>query len=186
MSKKTTEAIINSGNDYLIGVKKNQPALYAAIEQVMADKNKHSSTYTTLEINKGRTELRHIMVSDMLDGISSQWSGLQQITGVHRIVKHKGKTREEMAYFISSQSANAFLYAEGIRSHWAIENSLHYVKDITWKEDESKIVTGNAPQNISTIKNIGINLFRTHDYTNMAQATRLLANDIGSLLFMIT
>ncbi|MFT4062412.1 MAG: hypothetical protein QM642_08660, partial [Edaphocola sp.] len=61
----------------------------------------------------------------------------------------------------------------------------HPACSITWKEGESRIVMGNAPKNISTMKNIGINLFRTHDHTSMAQATRLLANDIDALIFMI-
>lgn len=77
------------------------------------------------------------------------------------------------------------MYEEGVRSHWSIENSLHWVKDVTLKEDASKIRIGNAPQNISTIKNIGINIFRENNYTNMAQAMRLVANDIKALYNLI-
>lgn len=185
MPKKTTEAIINSNNDYVIGVKKNQPTLYEQIENIVTDKNKISSCYVEMEINKGRTELRCTSVSDCVEGISSQWVGLKQVISVHRIVKTKEKMREEFAYFISSKQSNAFLYAEGIRLHWAIENSLHYVKDVTLKEDVSKIRTGNAPQNISTIKNISINILRNNHYTNMAQAMRLVANDIPLIKSMI-
>jgi predicted transposase YbfD/YdcC len=172
-------------NDYFIGIKKNQPNLYEQIEKIITDKTKQSSAFITLELNRGRSELRNTMVSNCIDGISKDWKGLQQIIGVHRIVIEKGKRREEMAYFISSRNDNAFLYEEGIRSHWEIENSLHWVKDVTFKEDESKIKMGNAPQNISTIKNIGINILRTNNYTNMAQAIRLVANDINLLYYMI-
>ena len=186
MPKKTTEVIINSGNDYLIGVKKNQPTLYNQIEATISDKNNQSSTYTTLEQNKGRTELRHIMVSNITDAISEDWKGLQQIIGVHRIVNDKGKTSEEMAYFISSKDKNAFFYTEGVRSHWSIENSLHWVKDVTLKEDDSKIRKGNAPQNISTIKNIGLNIYRKNEYKNIAQAIRLVSNDIITLYKIVT
>lgn len=177
--------IIDSNNDYLIGVKKNQPTLYHQIETIIADKTNQNSSYTTLEISKGRTELRHTMVSNKTDIISKDWKGLQQIIGVHRIVKEKTKTREETAYFISSKNENAFLYEEGIRSHWEIENSLHWVKDVTLKEDASKIKMGNAPQNISTIKNISMNILRTNEYDNMAQAMRLVANDIPLIKSMI-
>jgi len=177
--------IIDSKNDYLIGVKKNQPTLYDQIESIIADKNHQTSSYTTLEQNKGRIELRHTMVSNSIESISKDWKGLQQIVGVHRIVKDKKKVSEEIAYFISSRNENAFLYEEGVRSHWAIENSLHWVKDVTLKEDASKIKIGNAPQNISTIKNIGINIFRENDYTNIAQAMRLVANDIETLYNLI-
>lgn len=177
--------IIDSNNDYLIGVKKNQPTLYHQIESIIADKKKQTSSFTTLEKNKGRIELRHTIVSNSIEAISKDWKGLQQIVGVHRIVKDKGKTSEEIAYFISSRNENAFLYEEGVRSHWSIENSLHWVKDVTLKEDASKIRIGNAPQNISTIKNIGINIFRENNYTNMAQAMRLVANDIKALYNLI-
>lgn len=169
----------------MIGVKKNQPALYNKIETIMADKNKRSSWYAEIQINKGRTELRSITVSDKLEGISNQWIGLNQLISIHRIVNTKGNKTEETAYFISSKQSNAFVYNEGIRLHWAIENSLHYVKDVTLKEDASKIRTGNAPQNISTIKNISINILRKNQYNNMAQAMRLVANDIPLIKSMI-
>ena len=112
--------------------------------------------------------------------------GLKQLVIVHRIVKEKGKSRQEYAYFISSRQSNAFLYSEGIRLHWEIENSLHYVKDVTFEEDASKIQTDNAPQNISTIKNIAINILRRNDYKNMAQAMRLIAHDISKIKNMIS
>ena len=76
-------------------------------------------------MNKGRSELRNTMVSNCIEQINGDWKGLQQIIGVHRMVKDKGKNREEIAYFISSRNENAFLYTEGVRSHWEIENSLH-------------------------------------------------------------
>ena len=151
----------------------------------MADKNKRSSWFTEIEINKGRTELRSVSVSENLEGISDQWIGLNQLISIQRIIKTKGKKTEETAYFISSKQSNAFAYNEGIRLHWAIENSLHYVKDVTLKEDASKIKTGNAPQNISTIKNISMNILRTNEYDNMAQAMRLVANNIPLIKSMI-
>jgi predicted transposase YbfD/YdcC len=185
LPKKTTAIILESGNDYVIGVKKNQPLLYAAIETIMADSNKSNSWYTEMEINKGRTELRTITVSNNLEGISNKWIGVKQIISIQRIIKRQGKKTEEIAYFISSKNANAFMYKEGIRLHWEIENSLHYVKDVTLKEDASKIVTGNAPQNLSTLKNISINIMRNNKYSNMAQGMRLVANDITLLKSMI-
>ena len=132
----------------MIGVKKNQPALYQQIKEVITDKNSQSSSYTTLEKNRGRIELRNITVSNNITAISKDWKGLQQVIGVYRKMIKDGKQSEETAYFISSRNENAFLYEEGIRSHWQIENSLHWLKDVTFKEDESKIRTGNAPQNI--------------------------------------
>jgi hypothetical protein len=67
-----------------------------------------------------------------------------------------------------------------------IENTLHYVKDVTMKEDASKTRTGNAPQNISLIKNLALNLLRQSGYTNIAQAIRLIANDIPKIWGMVS
>lgn len=163
----------------------NQPLLYKQVEATMADGYKWSSWYSKIEKNRGRTELRTVTVSNDLEGISNKWIGITQIISVERIVNRKGKKTREKAYFISSKISNAFKYQEGIRLHWEIENSLHYVKDVTLKEDASKIVTGYAPQNLSTIKNISINIMRKNKYKNMAQAIRLVANNISLLKSMI-
>lgn len=72
-----------------------------------------------------------------------------------------------------------------MRGHWAIENSLHWLKDVTFKEDESKIMKGSAPEVISTIKNIAINLFRVNGYKSIVGAIRMVANDIAKLCKMI-
>jgi predicted transposase YbfD/YdcC len=186
LSKKTTEVIIASNNHYLIGVKKNQPTLYAQIEAVFADPRRHCGSYGCHERNKGRYEIRRIVFSYDIEGISEEWTGLRHIVAVYRRVREKGKTSEETAYFISSRAdGNASLYAYGTRTHWAIENGLHYVKDVTLKEDSSKIKTGNAPQNISTLKNMGLNIFRSNNYTNIASAIRLVSNNINKLCELI-
>ena len=106
---------------------------------------------------------------------------------VQRKVIAKTKRTTENAYFISSlpPAADAKIFYEGIRNHWQIENSLHYVKDVTFKEDRSRIRTGNSPQNKSLIIDIVINIFRKNNYTNMAQAIRLVGNDIKLMWKMI-
>ena len=185
MPKKTTGAIIVSNNDYLIGVKRNQPRLYNQIVSTLADRNNQSSSYTTLEQSKNRIELRHTIVSNRIDGISKDWIGLQQMVGVYRRVICKGKITEETAYFISSKNSNALLYEQGVRSHWAIENSLHWVKDVTLREDGSRIRKGSAPQNISAIKSMSLNLFRGNDFKNIAEAMRLVSNNIDMMYDLI-
>lgn len=125
-------------------------------------------------------------MSDYIEGISGEWAGLRQIVAVYRRIKKNGQISEETAYFISSKpDGNALMYAQGVRGHWAIENGLHWVKDVTLKEDKSKIRTGNAPQNISTLKNIGLNIFRKNNYTTIASAIRLVANNINKLCELI-
>jgi predicted transposase YbfD/YdcC len=185
LSKKTVTAIIDSGNDYLIGVKKNQPNLYKQIEACMSNQTNWDSLYSYTEQNRGRIENRTIVVSNKINDVDQQWKGLRQIISIERLVKRKGKLTKEKDYFISSQNENAMYYDEGIRSHWQIENSLHWVKDVTLKEDASKIKMGNAPQNISTLKNISINIMRTNNYNNLAQGIRMVSNKIDTIWNMI-
>jgi predicted transposase YbfD/YdcC len=88
-------------------------------------------------------------------------------------------------YLISSREGSATFYLEGIRLHWAIENSLHYVKDVTMNEDASRIRTGSAPQNMSTVKSIALNTLRHHGFKNIASAARKIAHNIPLLKRMI-
>lgn len=100
---------------------------------------------------------------------------------------NQGRVREETAYYISSLPAatKAEVFNQGIRSHWSIENSLHYIKDKTFGEDGSRIRTKNAPANLSLIRNIILNIFRKNNYQNIAQAIRLVSNNISKMYEMI-
>lgn len=185
MPKKTTKAIIGTGNHYVLGVKKNQRKLYNQIALLTDGQYIIKSQFTELEKNRGRLERREVMVIDQLESIDKGWVGLKQVIKIRRWVKTKKKTSEEEAFFITSLDVSAQVICKGIRDHWAIENGLHWVKDVTFREDASKIRTSNAPQNISVLRNIAINLFRMNEYDNMAQAQRLVANHIPKLSMLI-
>jgi len=185
LPKKTTETIIESGNDYVIGVKGNQKKLMGQIRETTSDENNITSISTIIEKSKGRKETRTAFVSNNTSNISKGWSGLKSIIRIERTVTGKNIDRKETAYYISSLSSDAHGLNIGIRNHWGIENRLHYVKDVTFKEDESKINTGFAAENFSSIRNIAINIFRENGYEGMRQATRLLSNDIRKLKKMI-
>lgn len=116
-----------------------------------------------------------------------EWAGIKRIICVKREVSVKGKnhTTVDNAIFISSLDKPASFFQEAIRSHWAIENSLHYVKDVTFAEDTSTIRTKNAPVNFSTVRTIAITLLRRHHFKNIKQAIRLVAFDIKRLYGML-
>lgn len=173
--------IIGTQNNYVIGVKMNQKRLCERIEALTADPESAVSRFTELLKNKGRIERRAVSVCNATDDIIKNWAGASQVIRVHRRVKDKGKLREENAFFISSLTANAQAFCYGIKSHWGIENGLHWVKDVTFKEDASHVKTAQAPENTSVFRNIVINVFRANNYTNLAQAQRLVCNDINRL-----
>lgn len=144
-------------------------------------------------MNRGRSETRIAEVYDNLKDISPEWIGLKSFVKVRRKVKRKDKfgkfkIAKETMYFISSLSPTAVSakeFNQGIRNHWLIENSLHYVKDVTLREDSSRIRTRNAPCNMSLVRNIVINIFKEHCFDNIAQAIRLTADNIFTMWDMI-
>ena len=137
------------------------------------------------EKNRGRIETRKVEVFDDLYGIdtTNEWIGLKRIIKVTRDVKKPNNSEtHEIAYYICSNdtlSAKEFNY--GIRSHWSIENSLHYVKDVTFKEDESKIHKGDSPEIFSVVRNFAINGFRRLNVENFKEGIRLLCGKIDVL-----
>lgn len=145
------------------------------------------------EKSRNRIESRVVEVYDNLEGIDPNWKKVKSIIRVKRKAKFtggkdKGKVHKETVYYISSLPSNtkAKTFNQGIRSHWSIENSLHHIKDETFKEDSSRVRTKNAPANLSLIRNIAINIFRENNYQNIAQAIRLVSNNIAKMFEMIT
>lgn len=121
-------------------------------------KSKPLSVDVSKETNKGRNEIRKVEIYNNLNNINKEdWVWIKTLIKVFRKVEHKWITRKETSYYISSvwcEQMNAKEFNYWIRSHWGIENTLHYSKDVTFREDYSKIITKNAPQNMSLIRNM--------------------------------
>jgi len=177
--------IIASQNDYVIGVKRNQPKLYEQISKTTSDNSKINSISEITERSKGRLETRHVSISNDLSGISKEWIGLKTIIKVERTVVKKQITTNETAFYIGSFKADAHGFNIGIRKHWSIENSLHYVKDVSFGEDKSKINTDYSAENFSLIRNIVINTYRKNGYENLKQAMRLHSCDIKKIKILL-
>ena len=113
--------------------------------------------------------------------LDPEWIGVKRFIRVERSVWNGTKLSTETAYYLSSLAVSARTFHQGIRGHWGIENRLHWVKDVTFGEDRSKIRTGTAPETLSIMRNIVINVLRKHGYRNLAQAFRLLSNNIKKI-----
>ena len=99
------------------------------------------------------------MLSDIQERIDpgKKWMNLQSVGMVEYIRKVNGKTKVETRYYISSLTDNAKLLGESVRSHWGIENSLHWVLDVALREDDCRIRKDNAPQNFAVLRHIAVN-----------------------------
>ena len=111
---------------------------------------------------------------------------MKSIIRVDRYCNRKGKESHEASYFISSLPPSLAIeeFYQGIRNHWLIE-SYHYLKDVTFKEDRSRVVTGNAPPNISILKTIVINILRRQKEENIAKSIRMIAHKVRNLWLLI-
>ena len=185
MPKKTVATIISSGNDYVIGVKANQANLHKQIKQIIKENDPLDMDYT-LEKNRGRIEQRIAMIYPPLGINKKDWTGLKQIVHIIRLVEHSnGQNTRQDAFYIDSSAKSAAELNKGIREHWLIENTLHWTKDVTLKEDASKINKGQAPQNMSLIKNWIMAIFRKNGFNSMVQAIRIVANDLTLMVSLL-
>lgn len=119
-----------------------------------------------------------------LDDIdTAKWIGIQSILKIERRVVCKGNMTEETAYFISSLSpkTGARVFNEGIRAHWSIE-SFHYIKDVVFGEDRSKVRTKNAPCNYSVIRNLVISIFRKNNLDKIQETIERCANNVPYMM----
>jgi len=194
--KATVTAIIESQNDYCIAVKENQKKLFERIHAYV-QKRKPISIDCMIGKSRNRHEIRNAYVYDTFYGAKKEWEGARSIIVIHRVRREYEKggrhehavpdMKQETAYYISSLpcTTDASEFNIGIRSHWAIENSLHWVKDVTFGEDSSRVRTGQAPENMSLMRNIAINAFRKHGFDNIAQAIRLSSHNIPLLMGML-
>jgi predicted transposase YbfD/YdcC len=163
-------AIKDAGADYLLAVKANQPSLRAEIEAFFADANP-TALDRAVDIDKGhgRIEQRTVTIAHDVDWLNGErrFPGefrLPHVTTIIRVgsraeLKHHG--RFETRYYVSSAKLSAIRAAEAVRSHWAIENSLHWVLDVTFGEDQSRLRTGHGAKNMAIVRHFAINLVRT-------------------------
>lgn len=155
------EQIVDSGGDYLLALKGNQPALFDAVRQALA--GRVNDEVICMEKAHGRSEARayHVMGAAELADTFPQWKGLKSI-GVavgYRQAK-SGNASLEYRYYISSAALTKARFANAVRSHWAVENSLHWVLDVSMKEDDCQIYRGNAAEILSGARKMALNMLR--------------------------
>ncbi len=136
-----------------------------------------------VDVYAGRIEERTLKASTAMQGYSD-WPGLKRVLKMERKItfKRTGVIREEEAYAITSleeERASTEQLLKIWRGHWYIENKLHYVRDVTFKEDKSMVRAGHIPEVMATLRNTAITLMRMAGATNIAAACRRYAAQPG-------
>jgi predicted transposase YbfD/YdcC len=178
--KKTVEQIIQSGNDFVIAVKGNQPKLYQHL-QAQFEQHEAQSVDDQTEHTRDRIVQRTVSVLDHVTGLDAAWVGVQRLIRVERTGIRATEAVHETMFYISSIAADAADFSRLIRHHWHIENRLHWVKDIVFKEDSAALCAGHAPENMAILRTVALNLFRLNGFASMTKAIRAVAHDIPRL-----
>ena len=169
--KEIAEKIVGQGGNYLLALKANQGTLFEAVAEFYAEGQRHGfgslavSRFETLEKDHGRLETRRHVWVDTLDwmepSLRGDWKNLAGVGMVERQREVKGKVSVERTFYIGSKGiASAQALAEAARGHWGVENRLHWVLDVTFREDECRVRAGHAPRNLSTIRKFALTLLR--------------------------
>jgi predicted transposase YbfD/YdcC len=162
-------AVTDAGADYLLAVKANQPTLRTEVEAFFRDAPP-ASLDRSVDHDKGhgRIEERTVTVAREVDWLSGdrRFPGELRLPGVASIVKVAARTelkdrcRFDTRYYISSAQLTAKAAAEAVRGHWGIENRLHWVLDVVFKDDMARLRTGHGAKNMAVVRHFAINLVR--------------------------
>lgn len=169
--KETVKAIRAKKCDYVLGVKKNQPTLHNDIElmvndliksTVKSDKEKYETAYTA-EKNRTRYEKRTCYVIRDTSWLEQKkdWTDLNNIIAIERIVEESGNRSQEMSYYISSLDSTPEEYLHIVREHWKIE-SMHWFLDVVMKEDECRILSQNGLKNLNVLKKLALSMHKNY------------------------
>jgi predicted transposase YbfD/YdcC len=162
------QQILDQKADYVLALKSNQGTLREDVE-LFADEQKDSnfkdttvSRDKTVDGDHGRIETRTVTVFHDVAWLQErhQWPGLKGVVMVESARETRDKIEQETRFYITSLPLSASQMGAIVRDHWAVENSLHWVMDMVFRDDECRVRTDHAPANFTTIKHIALNLIR--------------------------
>jgi predicted transposase YbfD/YdcC len=162
------QKVIDKKADYVLALKGNQGSLREDVELFATEQKSKGFTDTkisqdtTIDGDHGRIETRTTTVIHDVEWLQERhrWPGLKAVVMVESAREISGKVERETRYYITSLVIVAHLLGPVVRSHWAIENSLHWVMDMVFRDDECRVRTDHAPANFTTIKHMAINLLK--------------------------
>lgn len=188
--------IRRQGGHYLMVVKDNHPELLAALSTLfttppwlVGEREQEVWTHRTIEKGHGRLETRTLSASTTLNAYLS-WPALGQVLQrtCRRVLVASGEVTEETSYAITSltpQQAGAAVLQRLWRGHWTIENRVHHVRDVSFREDATRAFRGQTPHAFASLHNAAINLFRMAGWTRMADALRHYGARVARALTLI-
>lgn len=169
---KIARAILSKRADYLLAVKRNWASLHDEVKSAFdVQPPARRRTHTTIEGDHGRIETRHHSVIHDVSFMSTsrrfpgepRFPGLRAIAMVESEVERAGKVSRETRYYLCSRPITAEELAHAVRSHWHVENRLHWVLDVVFRDDLSRMRTAHGPQNMAIFRHMALNALQQAD-----------------------
>jgi predicted transposase YbfD/YdcC len=177
--KKIAKEIREADADYVLALKGNQETVHEEVktflDALVAEKTqprlpgaKLSGAASllafkeTTEKDHGRFEIRRYYQSTELDWFADlqKWEGLKSVGFVEAVREVGGKTTIERRYYLSSLSLDVDQFARAVREHWGVENKVHWVMDVCFREDQSRARAGYAAENLATLRRLALNMLK--------------------------
>jgi len=178
--------ILAAGADYVLAVKENQPGLLARMRTSLDALERFEgadggaamvSEYREVDKGHGRIETRRCVASDILANLQFEpelWPGLRSVVMIESTRQIGPDVTTERRFYVSSLPPDAARIAHAVRSHWAIENSSHWILDMVFGEDQCRVRVDNAAQNLAILRRIAMNLFKRDSTTRASVNLRRL------------
>ena len=179
--KDIAAKLVAGGGDYVLAVKDNQPHLLEDIQeclrQALDGQGPTVKFDTTTERGHGRQETRTYVLTEASDQIRDRaaWHKLNVIGMCLRQREVGDKKTEEVHYFIGSRRMSAHHYGTALRSHWGIENNLHWQLDLTFDEDSNRVQRRHGAENLAIIRRLALGLLKQHPSKQSVACKRLKA-----------
>jgi len=157
------EQVIDQKGDYVMALKGNQGSLHDDVRRFLDDPASQIDTAKpVVDGDHGRIETRTATVSTDIGWLRDlhDWPGLAAVGKMFRVREMAGKTTTETAYYLLSSAMTPERFGEVTRSHWGIENRLHWRLDVSMNEDQARNRTGNGPENLAVLRHMALNLLR--------------------------
>ena len=164
------DAIIDKGADYILSLKENQKTLYNDVKLYLDDIRKEKNIlerdnyFKTVEKGHGRIETRECIISEDISWLNNrtEWNSLHGIGAIYCVIEENNSKSKQSHYFIySCKGLNAEQIMKHKRSHWSIENNLHWVLDMAFREDESRARKDNSAENFNVLRQIALNILKS-------------------------